>query len=144
MGSVPGRPLLVIEDSDEDLTILLRAFREIGFTWPVVHQSDAARALALLKAGSVSPAIVLLDLNLPGLDGRNFLKQLKAEEMLQSIPVIVFSTSDNPSDVEFCYRNGASGFVVKEMEFQLQTDALRALVEYWFKAVLLPRSGRFG
>ena len=143
MGSIPVRPLLVIEDSDEDLAVLLRAFREIGFTRPVVHQSDAARALALLRAGSVSPAIVLLDLNLPGLDGRNFLKQLKAEKMIQSIPVIVFSTSDNPSDVEFCYRHGASGFVVKEMDFHLQATALRALVDYWFKVVLLPRSARF-
>jgi len=144
LSALPPRPLLVIENSDEDLAVLLRALREIGFTRPVLHYSNAERALELLKTGSVSPAIVLLDLNLEGLDGRGFLKQLKADQNLESIPVVIFSTSNNPNDVDFCYRNGASGFFIKVMDLQQQTNSLRALVEYWFGAVLLPQSGSTG
>ncbi len=145
MSSVPARPLLVIEDSGEDLAVLLRALREIGFARPVLHFNDAEKALGLLKAGSLNPAIVLLDLNLGGLDGRGFLKRLKAEEKTLTIPVVIFSTSDNPNDVDFCYRNGASGFVLKVMDLQQQTSSLRAILEYWFSAVLLPQqSGRAG
>ena len=143
-GTTPFQPLLVIEDSDEDLAVLLRALREIGFTRPVLHHSDAARALELLKAGVLSPAVVLLDLNLPGLGGRSFLQQLKAEEKLKPMPVVVFSTSDNPGDIEFCYRNGASGFVTKLMDMELQRNALRTIAEYWFQTVHLAHRNRAG
>ena len=142
MSPIPASPLLYIDDSGEDLAVLLRALREIGFNRPVLHYDDAEKALGLLKTGSLSPAIILLDLNLGGLDGRGFLKRLKAEEMLKSIPVVIFSTSDNPSDVDFCYRNGASGFVLKVMDLPQQANSLRALIEYWFSAVLLPQNGR--
>ena len=72
------------------------------------------------------------------------LKRLKAEEKLRTIPVVIFSTSDNPNDVDFCYRNGASGFVLKVMDLPQQTNSLRAIIDYWFSAVLLPPGRRAG
>jgi CheY-like chemotaxis protein len=139
---MPARPLLVIEDNDEDVAVLLRILAEIGFTQPIVHLHSAEQALEQLTKEKLTPAVILLDLNLPGLDGRGFLYQIKQTERLKSIPVVVLSSSDNALDVDFCFRHGVAGYLIKVMDLAEQARVMRSLVNYWFESTLLPPTVR--
>lgn len=138
------RPILLIEDSPEDVEVLRRAFRKLNFTRPVQHCATADSAWEYLH-GPRSPAqprqgppcLILLDLNLPGEDGRSLLQRLKASEKAKGVPVIIFSTSTNTGDVDFCYQHGAAAYQVKLMDMDEQLQAIRAMVEYWFGPVVL-------
>jgi CheY-like chemotaxis protein len=80
----------------------------------------------------------VLDLNLPGTDGREVLRRIKQDNNLKMIPVVVFTTSNNPKDIEVCYQYGVNSYIVKPINFaQLKRD-IQILVEYWFKVTTLP------
>ena len=140
------QPLLIIEDSDEDFTALKRTIDKAQITHPVYRCEDGEEALDFLyhqgvyedEAGSPRPALIVLDLNLPGTDGREVLATVKEDRDLKSIPVIIFSTSSNPKDVEACYRHGVSGYLVKPMNFNQLQELVETFVQYWFEAVELP------
>ena len=140
------QPILLIEDSPEDVEALTRTLHKLRVSCPLKHCASAEQALDYLKhqgpyeqpAQAPRPGLILLDLNMPGTDGRALLRTLKADESLRDIPVIVLSTSDNPRDVEFCYRHGASGYQVKPMDTQEQLHATRVMLEYWFDVALIP------
>ncbi len=106
-------PLLIVEDSDDDFYATRRA---LGTTLPcaLVRCSTGSEALEyLFQQGQYTqaerPSLILLDLNLPGKDGRTVLEQLKQNSTLKSIPVVVMSTSSNPVDISHCYATGCSG-----------------------------------
>ena len=82
--------------------------------------------------------IILLDLNLPGTDGREVLEVVKADENLKTIPVIILTTSNDKRDVEDCYRNGANSYVQKPVDFRAFLSAVQSLKEFWFEIVLIP------
>ncbi|WP_224366899.1 response regulator [Hyalangium versicolor] len=140
------RPILLVEDSPEDVEALQRAFRKFQFTRPVQHCATARSAWDYLcgqgelPAASPLPCLILLDLNLPGEDGRSFLQRLKANEEFKSVPVVIFSTSSNSRDVDFCYRHGAAAYQVKLMDVDEQQRHLHAMLDYWFGAAVLPSS----
>lgn len=142
------RPILLIEDSPEDVEALQRAFRRLNFTRPVQHCATAQRAWDYLRGEEVAasarvrPCLILLDLNLPGEDGRFFLQRLKSSQDFRELPVVILSTSTNPLDVDFCYQHGASAYQVKLMDVEEQTRNIRAMLDYWFGAVVLPDGGR--
>lgn len=145
----PKAPLLVVEDSEDDLEALSRTLRELRFPNPIKRCADAECALDYLHHRGKHPdpnidplpAIILLDLNLPGMDGRELLQALKADAELRRIPVIVYTTSTNPRDVEFCYQHNANAYHVKPMDLDELSTQIRALVEYWFKTALLDAPG---
>ena len=84
------------------------------------------------------PGLIVLDLNLPGIDGREVLRRIKQDENIKSIPVVVLTTSNNPKDVEDCYRYGVNSYIVKPINFsQLKRD-VQMLVDYWFEVTTLP------
>ena len=112
--------LLVIEDSNEDFEAFQRYVRRSPLTIPIYHCVDGDDALAFLdRTGRYSdpqsaprPGLILLDLNLPGTDGREVLRKIKQDEILKVIPVVVFTTSNNPKDIEACYRQGFNSYVL--------------------------------
>ena len=139
------KPILVVEDSVEDFTALGRAFRKHALPNPILRCEDGDQALEYLqgygkRAGwpQVLPAFVLLDLNLPGTDGRTVLGILKQDPQLQSIPVIIFSTSTSSRDIEECYRLGANSYLTKPIEYTVLEEKTRLLVRYWLGASELP------
>jgi CheY-like chemotaxis protein len=79
-----------------------------------------------------------MDLNMPGLDGRALLSKVKSHDQLKSIPVAILTTSDDPADVQECYRNGANTFVQKPMSWKLFSSKMQALKSFWFEAAALP------
>jgi CheY-like chemotaxis protein len=138
-----NRSILLVEDSDEDSEATVRALRKLS-TPPSVHRcADGDEALAFLHGltkdtDRVQPAVILLDLNLPGTDGRDVLEQIKADDALKQIPVVILTTSSDRSDVTFCYRNGASGYMTKPVDLAQFAKAVDDFCSYWFETVVLP------
>ncbi|HEY9845278.1 MAG TPA: response regulator, partial [Candidatus Caenarcaniphilales bacterium] len=120
MAGDPDQPLLVVEDSDEDFEAFGRMIRKSAIVNPIYRCTDGEDALDFLHrdgqytnpATAPRPAIILLDLNLPGTDGREVLAEIKQDSTLKIIPVVVFTTSANPKDVEFCYWHGVNGYIL--------------------------------
>ena len=142
------KPLLIIEDSDEDFTALTRTINKARIPNPVYRCEDGEEALNFLyhegeyqdKSLAPRPSLIVLDLNLPGTDGREILAELKSDRNLQTIPIVIFSTSSNPKDIDACYRQGVSGYLVKPMNVQRLNQLVQTFLEYWFHAVELPSS----
>lgn len=142
------QPLLIIEDSDEDFAALSRMISKAQITNPIYRCEDGEEALEFLyregeyedESLSPRPSLIVLDLNLPGTDGREVLAELKQDKDLQMIPVVIFSTSSNPKDIDACYRYGISGYLVKPMDVQRLNQLVQTFLEYWFNAVELPSS----
>jgi CheY-like chemotaxis protein len=144
---VPDRPILVVEDSPEDFETTERAFRRAGLRNRMLRCATGDEALDFLHrrgryadpSASPRPSIILLDLNLPGTDGRDVLTEIKAAEALARIPVVVLTTSADHRDVSACYAAGANSYVQKPVDLDVFTQAIRRLSEYWFDVVILPR-----
>ena len=139
-------PLLVVEDSDEDFEAFGRFVRKSQISNPIYRCIDGEDALDFLyRQGDYEdyqqaprPSIILLDLNLPGTDGREVLEQIKQDEKLKTIPVIVFTTSSNPKDIETCYRFGVNSYILKPMNVQKSKNVMQSIVDYWLSVVVLP------
>jgi two-component system response regulator len=141
----PNQPILLVEDSPEDFETTQRAFRRSGLKNPIVRCSDGDEALDFLfrrgdHAGAPRPGVVLLDLNLPGTDGREVLTEMKADPELRQIPVIVLTTSSDERDVSACYKAGASSYIQKPVDLEGFMRAIERLNDYWFEVVILPRA----
>lgn len=135
-------PLLVVEDSDEDFYAIRRA---LGTTLPcaIVRCSTGSEVLDYFARRAadphaVRPSLILLDLNLPGKNGFSILHHLKQDSSLCDIPVVIFSTSNNPADIERCYRASAASYVVKPLQYDHLRQVLQNLSTYWFHTVALP------
>ena len=141
-----GRAILLVEDSPEDFEATRRAFRRAGLKNPMLHCATGDDALDFLHhRGAVHPGrrpprpgIILLDLNLPGTDGREVLAEIKGEHALADIPVVVLTTSADHRDVEACYRAGANSYVQKPVDLDGFMEAIQRLHDYWFDVVILP------
>lgn len=142
-----SRNVLVVEDSDEDFATLIRVIDRVSTLEIKIHRCiDGDDALDFLnlegKYCSIpdrpSPNLIILDLNLPGTDGREVLAIIKRTENLKTIPVVVLSTSSNPKDIAVCYRFGANSYMLKPMKLDHLTDSIRIMLDYWFKATILP------
>lgn len=146
MNNTNQQPLLIIEDSDEDFAALTRMINQAKISNPVYRCEDGEEALEFLyrqgeyedETLSPRPSLIVLDLNLPGTDGREILAELKQNQDLKTIPVVIFSTSSNPRDVDACYRYGISGYLVKPMNTERLNQLVKTFLDYWFKTVELP------
>jgi two-component system, response regulator len=139
-------PILLVEDSAEDAEATLRAFKKARLANPVYRVSDGDEALDYLfrrrayvdEAKAPEPSIVLLDLNLPGTDGREVLAEIKKAEWLRRIPVIVLTTSSDQEDIDACYAMGANSYIKKPVDTHGFLRAVQQLKDYWFEVVILP------
>lgn len=141
--STDDRYLLLIEDSDEDFEAICRSFAKIEPSLGVKQCSDGDEALKWLgdraTSGKPLPDVILLDLNLPGVTGIQVLESIRSHLLLESIPVIILTTSNNRKDIGQCYSLGASGFVQKPVEIEQLTRSLTALKDFWLDTCLLPK-----
>ena len=137
-----ARRLLIIEDNDEDFRSILRALDRAGADLTITRAIDGDDALEALRDSAIEgrplPDVVLLDLSLPGSDGRETLAAMKADEWLRAIPVVVLSTSAAPQDVADCYRNGVSGYCVKPIDLAKFDETIASIYLYWVRSVTLP------
>ena len=132
------RRILLVEDSPGDADLALYALAKHKLTNEVLHLHDGAQALDyLFRRGEFSgraegnPAVVLLDLKMPKVDGLQVLRQIKGEPALSMIPVVVFTSSREKRDLEAAYRLGVNAYVVKPMNFNDFTDAVKQVGAFW-------------
>jgi CheY-like chemotaxis protein len=138
--------ILLIEDSDEDYTAFARAIRLTGLQHTLHRCRDGDEAWEFLfqqdhhinPRATPCPSLILLDLNLPGTDGREMLARVKRDERLRAIPLIVLTTSANPRDIRKCYRQGANSYQVKSANFEGFKLEVQRTIDYWFKTVVTP------
>jgi CheY-like chemotaxis protein len=138
--------IIMAEDDEDDRVIIQDALQEAGITVPVTCVENGEELMDLLlhrhqnsgDYGDLKPVFILLDLNMPRMDGREALKRIKEDTRLKKIPVIVFTTSDSPEDIELAYSLGASSFITKPFSFHSIVDIMKTIKKYWLEIVSLP------
>lgn len=120
--------ILLIDDDDDDQEIFLTAIQEISDTVQYTYINSGREALQKLSSGELTPEVIFLDLNMPLMSGQEFLFQIKKKETLSQIPVIIFSTSSDPSTVELTKDLGAYDFITKPGDFDQLVDLLKPLI----------------
>jgi len=131
--------ILLVEDNPNDELLTLRAFKKNNIMNEIVVARDGQEALDYLfcegdfsgRDKNICPQVILLDINLPKLDGLEVLRQLRAYEHTSLIPVVVMTTSDEQQDLITSYQLGANSYIRKPIEFDNFMDAVRQLGMYW-------------
>lgn len=132
MNSQP--PILLVEDNPMDVDLAIRAFQRRRLTNPIEVARDGEEALAWLArwdAGEPTPAVILLDLKLPRVDGLEVLARLKAHPVYRSLPVVVLTTSAENQDVRRAYDLGVNSYIVKPVDFEKFVEVASQIEVYW-------------
>ena len=131
--------ILVVDDDPDDRMLIADAFQEVPLKSEVHFAENGEEALGFLRREKSSlPRLILLDLNMPRMDGRETLKALKADPVLCRIPVVVLTTSKAEEDVIKAYSLGVSSFIVKPVTFDELIEIVRSVGTYWIEIVTLP------
>jgi two-component system response regulator len=142
---------VVLADDDEDDRLLAKDAMEAADSDYSCHTVcdgqellDFLRQTGKYKGAEINslPSVILLDLNMPILDGRETLRLLKEDPDLSSIPVVILSTSANSDDIEQSYKLGASSYMVKPTQFNTLVDMMKTFNNYWFECAAIPKSER--
>jgi CheY-like chemotaxis protein len=136
--------ILLVEDSQADALLIQEALRQVAVEHEIERVSDGERALARLRSDEPKPGLVLLDLNLPRVDGRTVLAEVKRDPELREIPVIVLTTSSAPSDIAFAYDNHANSYVRKPLGLDALVEAAQAIRDFWLRTATPPVSPNGG
>lgn len=147
MGTRDRYNVLLVEDDPGDAGLVRIAMRRGRQNCDLFHVKNGNEALAFLRhegehGQTPRPDLVLLDLNLPGLNGHEVLEQVKTDPALCQIPVVILSTSEAERDVSKAYRLGANSYVTKPMDVELFTASIHAIEDYWLGVVQLPQPGQ--
>jgi two-component system response regulator len=128
-----ARSLVLVEDNADDVELMMRAFRADGVRCDihVAHDGVAAIDLLLGSADTSPPALVLLDLKLPGVDGFDVLRRIRGDPRTRTLPVVILTSSTEPGDLIKAYWLGANSYVRKPMAFRDLLDAARLIASYW-------------
>lgn len=126
------KPILLVEDDSADVLIIRRALRDLKIENQLVNAKNGEEGLQYLgNPKNERPCIILLDLNMPKMDGIEFLEIIKSDEQLKSIPVIALTTSQSNGDISTCFDLGISGYIVKPVDFKKFVKAVRIVDIYW-------------
>lgn len=139
--------LVIADDDEDDRLLIVEAFRELRLTNPIVEVGDGEELMDYLlhrgkfagKNGSPVPGLILLDLNMPRMDGREALKEIKSHPDFRRIPVIVLTTSKAEEDIIRSYDIGANSFIVKPVTAEGFIEVIRSLQRYWLEIVEIPQ-----
>lgn len=129
-----NRPILLVEDNPIDLDLTLRAFTAKKLSNPIQVARDGEEALDYLKRweeGETRPVVILLDLNLPKINGLEVLQKIKSHPDFKTIPVVILTTSSESSDLQAAYLSGANSYIVKPVNFSKFIDVANHIDLYW-------------
>jgi CheY-like chemotaxis protein len=139
------QPIIIADDDAEDQALAQEAFAECRVANPLLIVDSGADLLDYLLKGKpigeqepVRPALIILDLKMPGTDGFDVLKAVKSNPDLRSIPIVVLTTSGAEEDVSLSYQLGVNTFIRKPVTFDALVEAIRTLKAYWFEVSELP------
>jgi CheY-like chemotaxis protein len=136
--------VLLIEDSPGDVRLTREAFRQVDEALQLHVAADGAEAIGFLRhegihAHAPRPDLILLDLNLPGMDGRQVLAEIKRDDCLQTIPTLILTTSEADADIAAVYLLQANCYLTKPVEFETFEGLVKNISEFWLKKASLPR-----
>jgi len=137
--------ILLVEDNEGDILLTLEAFKEMKVKNTVTVVKDGVEAIDFLKKrrekiGQAMPDLILLDINMPKLNGIEVLEFIKKDEKFKKIPVVMLTTSSSQSDIEVCYEKYANCFITKPMDFGRFMDVVEQIESFWFSTAQLPRA----
>jgi two-component system response regulator len=135
--------ILLIEDTADDEALALEALRRSGVPHALAIARDGTQALELLlpldpQTPPLTPAFVLLDLKMPRLSGLDVLRRLRIDERTRALPVVVLTTSREPSDIAACYECGANSYIAKPVDFDAFVRAMQQIANYWLRLNEIP------
>lgn len=137
--------ILMADDDDDDYLLTKKALKENNLINELVHVRDGEQLLHYLRgegeyaeAKPPRPGVVLLDLNMPRMDGREALKAIKSDPTLNGIPIVIFTTSKAEEDVYRSYQLGSNSFITKPVTFENLIKVMKTIGSYWFEIVALP------
>jgi CheY-like chemotaxis protein len=123
--------ILLIEDDEIEVMKFNRVLKTIDSNHKIIEANNGEEALEILKEKEIIPDIILLDLNMPRINGIEFLGILKQDPILKYIPAIILTTSNNHTDILECYKIGIAGYVLKPLKYDDYVDRIKKLLEYW-------------
>lgn len=135
--------ILLLEDEEADAYLVKIALQENKILAHLHHVLDGCEGLDFLRqkgqySNAPRPDLILLDLNMPRMNGYEFLTAIKADEQLKDIPVVVLTTSDAEKDVQYCYQQGAASYITKPIGVEPFISAINKISDYWIAVVRLP------
>jgi two-component system, chemotaxis family, response regulator Rcp1 len=144
-GSTTGRPIdiLLVEDNPGDVRLTVEGLKESKVRNNLHVARDGVEAMGFLRregqhAGAVRPDLILLDLNMPRMDGREVLLEIKSDAKLKTIPVVVLTTSHAEQDVLWSYELQANCYITKPVDFEQFISVVKSIEDFWFAIVTLP------
>lgn len=137
--------IVMVEDDEGHARLIEKNLRRAGIGNPIVHFDDGNKVIAAFFGENheyhQDKTLILLDLNLPGVDGYEVLKRLKSEEKTHAIPIIVLTTTDNPKEIDRCYALGCNVYITKPVEYDNFSEAIRKL-GLMLAVVKVPSAGK--
>lgn len=137
--------LMLVEDDENDVRITKRALKKSGLDGELIVTRDGQEALDYLYSRPPfddgqhrRPGLVLLDINIPKVNGIEVLRTLKEDPALRAIPVLMLTTSTRQEDVAAAYAHGANGYICKPIQFSRFVEVIRSLAEYWIQVARVP------
>ena len=137
--------ILLVEDNEGDILLTLEAFKEMKVKNTVTVVKDGVEAIDFLKKRSQTedhflPDLILLDINMPKLNGIEVLEFIKKDEKFRKIPVIMLTTSSSQEDISVCYDKYANCFITKPLDFGKFMDVVEQIETFWFSTAQLPKT----
>jgi len=137
-----SKPILLVEDDTVDVMTVRRALKDIQVTSELVATGDGEQALAYLRDdGNAKPCVILLDLNMPKMNGTEFMQIVKADEALRRIPIIVLTTSNSDQDISKSFELGAAGYMLKSVDYKKFMQIIKTVDLYWTLSKLPSNGG---
>ena len=129
---ISNKPILLVEDDQVDVMTVTRALKELHVTNSLVQNENGEEALAYLRdPANTTPCIILLDLNMPVMNGIEFLRVIKHDEVLRKIPVVVLTTSEEQQDKINSFNFGVAGYMAKPVDYRQFVEVMRSINTYW-------------
>lgn len=129
---VTNKPILLVEDDQVDTMTVVRALKEIHVTNPLVHVENGEEAINYLQDPQPDkPCIILLDLNMPIMNGIEFLQVVKNDSQFRRIPVVVLTTSEEQQDKVNSFNLGVAGYMAKPVDYRQFVEVMRSIDAYW-------------
>ena len=126
------KPLLLVENDPVDAETTRKALSELGVANELIHKVKGEDALEYLRdENEIRPCVILLDLNMPGMSGLEFLEAIKSDEILKIIPMVILTHTDNEDSVTSCFGLIAAGYFVKPAEYSELLEVMRIVDRYW-------------
>ena len=127
-----SKPILLVDDDPADAMMVRRAFEDLKLTNPLIHSNNGKEALDYLRSGgNKKPCVILLDSNMPKMNGNEFLKVVKADDALKRVPVVTLTTCDDEQHIAENFELGVAGYIVKPLDYKKLVEAIRIIELYW-------------